>query len=179
MSQFNHVAIDIHVRCPGVPQAFAQDGTCDRVPDGDTLLWGAETTQAISGPPEIMDRMAYSYSLKGTMDRLEKCDNRNLLKYRKEKCKVLHVVRNNPVANTDWLGSDWLESRNLVSHVDTMTFIACNLNTMLITKDLVKMNPVYLFYIDAEIFTSVLANRLDSLLDQLVESRETVFKDMN
>lgn len=29
-------------------------------------------------------------------DRLEKCDNRNLLKYRKGKCKALHVVRNNP-----------------------------------------------------------------------------------
>lgn len=49
MSQFNHVAIDIHVRRPGVPQAFAQDGTYDRVPAGDTLLWGAGTTQAISG----------------------------------------------------------------------------------------------------------------------------------
>lgn len=53
----------------------------------------------------------------GTMDRLEKCDNRNLLKYRKEKCKVLHVVRNNPVANTDWLGSDWLESRLAKEHL--------------------------------------------------------------
>lgn len=62
MSQFNHVAIDIHVRCPGVPQAFAQDGTYDRVPDGDTLLWGAGTTQAISGTTRNYGQVTQSSS---------------------------------------------------------------------------------------------------------------------
>lgn len=36
---------------------------------------------------------------------VEKCDNRNLLKYRKEKCQVLHVVRNDPSCQYRLAGS--------------------------------------------------------------------------
>lgn len=59
----------------------------------------------------VVDRPDICADIQRAMDRLEKCDNRKLLKYRKEKCKVLHVVRNNPVTNTDWLGADWPECR--------------------------------------------------------------------
>lgn len=60
---------------------------------------------------EVVDRPDVCADIQRAMDRLEKCDNRKLLKYRKEKCKVRHAVRNNPVTNTDWLGADWPECR--------------------------------------------------------------------
>lgn len=43
------------------------------------------------------------------LDRLEKCAERNLIKFHKGKCKVLHFVRNNPMHQYT-LGNNWLES---------------------------------------------------------------------
>ena len=42
------------------------------------------------------------------LDRLEEWANRNLVKFDKGKCKVLHLGRNNPM-HSDRLGARWLE----------------------------------------------------------------------
>ena len=43
------------------------------------------------------------------LNRLEKWADGNLMKLNKEKCKVLHLRRNNPI-HQHKLGADWLES---------------------------------------------------------------------
>ncbi|PKU48620.1 rna-directed dna polymerase from mobile element jockey-like [Limosa lapponica baueri] len=44
------------------------------------------------------------------LDRLESCAERNLMKFNKGKCRVLHLGRNN---STHWLGADLLESSSV------------------------------------------------------------------
>jgi len=46
MSQFNCLITDVYLRCLGVPQAPAQGGIYNTVPDPH--LWGAGITQGIS-----------------------------------------------------------------------------------------------------------------------------------
>lgn len=48
-------------------------------------------------------------SIQRDFDRLEKCANRNLVKFSRGKCKVLHVGRTNSIC-CSILGSDQLES---------------------------------------------------------------------
>ena len=44
----------------------------------------------------VADRTEGCAAIQGDVVRLEKCANRNLLKFNKEKSKVLHLGRNNP-----------------------------------------------------------------------------------
>lgn len=42
----------------------------------------------------------------GDLDRLEECADRDLMKVNRDKCKVLHLGRTNPLQRC-WLGLDW------------------------------------------------------------------------
>ncbi|XP_010116121.1 PREDICTED: pituitary adenylate cyclase-activating polypeptide type I receptor [Chlamydotis macqueenii] len=57
----------------------------------------------------LIDQVVGCAVIQRELDRLEKQAERNLIKFKKEKCKVLNLERNNPM-HQDRLGTSWLES---------------------------------------------------------------------
>ncbi|GAB0182370.1 mitochondrial enolase superfamily member 1 [Grus japonensis] len=73
-----------------------------------TLMKFADDTK-LSGEVDTLEGRA---TLQEDLDRLEEWANKNLMKFNKDKCKVLHVGKHNPAVQHR-LGSTWLESSSV------------------------------------------------------------------
>ncbi|GAB0183652.1 mitochondrial enolase superfamily member 1 [Grus japonensis] len=108
----------------GVPQGSILGSTLFNIFINDlddgikcTLMKFADDTK-LSGEVDTLEGRA---TLQEDLDKLEEWTNKTLMKFNKDKCKVLHLGKHNPGVQHR-LGSTWLESssveRDLVVPVD-------------------------------------------------------------
>ncbi|GAB0203078.1 mitochondrial enolase superfamily member 1 [Grus japonensis] len=101
---FSSFKSDLDDGIKGTPMKFA----------GDTKLSGEVDT--LEGRP----------TLKEDLDRLEWA-NKNLMKFSKDKCKVLHLGKHNPGVQHR-LGSTWLESSSVERHMGVLVDSKLNMS---------------------------------------------------
>ncbi|GAB0186054.1 mitochondrial enolase superfamily member 1 [Grus japonensis] len=124
-----------------------------------TLMKSADDTK-LSGEVDTSEGRA---TLQEDLDRLEEWADKNLMKFNKDKCKVLHLGKHNPGAQHG-LGSTWLESSsgerdigvlvgkklNMSEQCATVTkqanrMLGC-INKGITSRDKEVINPLYSVY---------------------------------
>lgn len=59
--------------------------------------WRALSISAVNKKlGRVSDGQDSCAAIRSNLDRLEKCTNKNVIKFNKGKCKILHLGRNNP-----------------------------------------------------------------------------------
>jgi len=83
----------------------------------------------------VADTPKGSAAVQRDLDRLESWAQRNLMKFKKDKCKVLHLGRNNPTHQYR-LGADLLESSSVVTNLGVLVDdkLTMNQQCALVTK---------------------------------------------
>ncbi|GAB0183672.1 cAMP-dependent protein kinase inhibitor alpha [Grus japonensis] len=88
-----------------------------------TLMKFADDTK-LSGEVDTSEGRA---TLQEDLDKLEEWANKNLMKFSKDKCKVLHLGKHNPGVQHG-LGSTWLESSSVEGDLGILVGNKLNMN---------------------------------------------------
>ncbi|GAB0203189.1 hypothetical protein GRJ2_002784500 [Grus japonensis] len=92
-----------------------------------TIMKFADDTK-LSGE---MDTSEGKATLQEDLDRLEEWANKNLMKFNKDKCKVLHLEKHNPGVQHR-LGSTWLESSSVERNLGVLVYNKLNLEKLVV-----------------------------------------------